>query len=212
MTDAPAASQGQRRLSRRAAALAARAALRVALLLRGCTTAGGLVVPCRGRARGRRECAAQGALLPCSHCDCLSTQGRIKAAFRYSLSTSTCPAPSTSGPILWRSSLKNTIYDVLKAREGWQESESEDTWDFFWADKGCALSDIVLAACVMSHEPACACMRAARAAARCMGPHEAHMNTWFQPPHTLTAGSTTSSTRCTCQTGSASTTSQTTTS
>lgn len=43
---------------------------------------------------------------------------------------------TTRGLILWRSSLKNTIYDVLKAREGWQESESDTDWDFFWADKG----------------------------------------------------------------------------
>jgi hypothetical protein len=46
--------------------------------------------------------------------------------------------PPPSGPILWRSSLKNTIYDVLKARDGWQETESDTEWDFFWADKGCA--------------------------------------------------------------------------
>jgi len=43
------------------------------------------------------------------------------------------------GPILWRSSLRNTIYDVLKAREGWQEIESDTDWDFFWADKGCVV-------------------------------------------------------------------------
>ncbi|KAI8464205.1 MAG: tubulin tyrosine ligase-like family, member 9 [Monoraphidium minutum] len=46
------------------------------------------------------------------------------------------PRPRPPGPILWRSSLKNTIYDVLKGREGWQETESETEWDFFWADKG----------------------------------------------------------------------------
>jgi hypothetical protein len=47
-------------------------------------------------------------------------------------------ATASRGPILWRSSLKNTIYDVLKARRGWQETESESEWDFFWADKGWA--------------------------------------------------------------------------
>ena len=65
-----------------------------------------------------------------------------------------------SGPILWRSLLKNTIYDVLKARPGWQEARDDGAaaaaaaapagggggggggaqqpqqWDFFWADKG----------------------------------------------------------------------------
>jgi hypothetical protein len=45
--------------------------------------------------------------------------------------------PPHSGPILWRSSLKNTIFDVLRARKGWQESEPDGDWDFFWADKGC---------------------------------------------------------------------------
>jgi hypothetical protein len=40
------------------------------------------------------------------------------------------------GPIVWRSSLKNTIYDVLKARKDWVETEHETEWDFFWADKG----------------------------------------------------------------------------
>lgn len=37
---------------------------------------------------------------------------------------------------MWRSSLKNTIYDVLKARKDWVETEHETEWDFFWADKG----------------------------------------------------------------------------
>lgn len=46
-----------------------------------------------------------------------------------------CPA-FFRGPIVWRSSLKNTIYDVLKARKDWVETEHETEWDFFWADKG----------------------------------------------------------------------------
>lgn len=41
-----------------------------------------------------------------------------------------------TGPIRWRSSLKNTIYDVLKSRKGWLETDNEAEWDFFWADKG----------------------------------------------------------------------------
>lgn len=40
------------------------------------------------------------------------------------------------GPIKWRSSLKNTIYDVLESKKEWVETESETDWDFFWADKG----------------------------------------------------------------------------
>ena len=39
---------------------------------------------------------------------------------------------------MWRSSLKNTIYDVLKARDGWREAQEGADWEFFWADKGCA--------------------------------------------------------------------------
>lgn len=43
---------------------------------------------------------------------------------------------SRRGPIKWRSSLKNTIYDVLQSKTEWVETESETDWDFFWADKG----------------------------------------------------------------------------
>lgn len=32
--------------------------------------------------------------------------------------------------------MKNTIYDVLKARPGWVETEHPTEWDFNWADKG----------------------------------------------------------------------------
>ncbi|KAF8063863.1 Ttll9 [Scenedesmus sp. PABB004] len=49
----------------------------------------------------------------------------------------TAAAAARRGPIVWRSSLKNTVYDVLRARPGWQETEHETAWDFFWADKGC---------------------------------------------------------------------------
>ena len=41
-----------------------------------------------------------------------------------------------SGPIKWRSTLKNTIYEVLQSKKDWQETEHETDWDFFWADKG----------------------------------------------------------------------------
>uniref|UniRef100_A0A7S0WWM7 Tubulin--tyrosine ligase-like protein 9 n=1 Tax=Chlamydomonas leiostraca TaxID=1034604 RepID=A0A7S0WWM7_9CHLO len=40
------------------------------------------------------------------------------------------------GPIRWRSSLRNTIYDVLQSKKEWVETENETEWDFFWADKG----------------------------------------------------------------------------
>jgi hypothetical protein len=42
-----------------------------------------------------------------------------------------------SGPVRWRSALRNTIYDVLLSKKDWVETESETEWDFFWADKGC---------------------------------------------------------------------------
>eukprot|EP00164_Ancoracysta_twista_P000760 GFYU01001001.1.p1 GENE.GFYU01001001.1~~GFYU01001001.1.p1 ORF type:complete len:410 (+),score=100.27 GFYU01001001.1:106-1335(+) len=40
-----------------------------------------------------------------------------------------------SGTIRFRTSLKNTIYDVLKARN-WKETDSDTDWDFNWADTG----------------------------------------------------------------------------
>uniref|UniRef100_A0A383W9P9 Tubulin--tyrosine ligase-like protein 9 n=1 Tax=Tetradesmus obliquus TaxID=3088 RepID=A0A383W9P9_TETOB len=52
------------------------------------------------------------------------------------MSSSRQPNSRPPGPIVWRSSLKNTIYDVLKARKDWVETEHETEWDFFWADKG----------------------------------------------------------------------------
>jgi tubulin polyglutamylase TTLL9 len=38
--------------------------------------------------------------------------------------------------VLFRVGLRNTIYDTLHAREGWQETTADDEWDFFWADVG----------------------------------------------------------------------------
>jgi len=35
--------------------------------------------------------------------------------------------------ILFRTSFHNTVYDVLKDREGWRETDSEFDWDFNWA-------------------------------------------------------------------------------
>ncbi|ESO85064.1 hypothetical protein LOTGIDRAFT_221527 [Lottia gigantea] len=37
--------------------------------------------------------------------------------------------------IYFRTSLQNTILDVLKSRPGWQEAPSETEWDFFWCDR-----------------------------------------------------------------------------
>jgi hypothetical protein len=54
---------------------------------------------------------------------------------RSSRSQPPLPAPC-SGPIRWRSSLKNTIYDVLRSKKEWQETDHPTEWDFFWADKG----------------------------------------------------------------------------
>lgn len=44
--------------------------------------------------------------------------------------------PASLGPIRWRSALHNTIYDVLRSKKDWVETEDERDWDFFWADKG----------------------------------------------------------------------------
>lgn len=44
--------------------------------------------------------------------------------------------PASLGPIRWRSSLHNTIWDVCKSKKEWVETEDEKDWDFFWADKG----------------------------------------------------------------------------
>ena len=37
---------------------------------------------------------------------------------------------------MFRTSLHNTIYDVLSARHGWEETDSDTDWDFNWADVG----------------------------------------------------------------------------
>lgn len=44
--------------------------------------------------------------------------------------------PRPAGPIVWRCSLSNTIYDVLKARPGWVETDHPTEWSFNWADRG----------------------------------------------------------------------------
>ena len=37
-------------------------------------------------------------------------------------------------PIRFRTSFRNTIYDVMKGR-GWVESDSDVDWDFQWAER-----------------------------------------------------------------------------
>lgn len=80
------------------------------------------------------------------------------------------PLHARRGPITWRSSLKNTIYDVLKARPGWVETESEAGWDFFWADKGCVrarLHVVCSSSMTMPLAAAAACSQNAGSTAAC---------------------------------------------
>ena len=43
--------------------------------------------------------------------------------------------PGTNIPFRFRTSLRNTVLDVLRSR-GWKETDSETDWDFHWADVG----------------------------------------------------------------------------
>ena len=38
--------------------------------------------------------------------------------------------------VLFRTGFRNTIYDVLKSKYGWKETDSDTDWDFIWADVG----------------------------------------------------------------------------
>lgn len=38
--------------------------------------------------------------------------------------------------IRFRTSLRNTVLDVLEAQRGWLETDSEFDWDLHWADVG----------------------------------------------------------------------------
>jgi hypothetical protein len=38
--------------------------------------------------------------------------------------------------IIFRTSLRNTVLDVLENQDGWAETDSEHDWDFYWADVG----------------------------------------------------------------------------
>ena len=58
----------------------------------------------------------------------------------FSTSTVTRKRSSSNGEdqpvVVYRTSLHNTISDVLSSRPGWQETDSDTDWDFNWADVG----------------------------------------------------------------------------
>jgi len=56
-----------------------------------------------------------------------------------------------SNVVRFRTSFKNTIYDVMKSR-GWKENETD--WDFHWADR-CWMSDGFDEAALESHQRVC---------------------------------------------------------
>lgn len=43
------------------------------------------------------------------------------------------PVLGPPNPVRFRTSLRNTVLDVMRSR-GWKETDSETEWDFFWAD------------------------------------------------------------------------------
>ncbi|GLD93370.1 hypothetical protein PINS_up001962 [Pythium insidiosum] len=47
--------------------------------------------------------------------------------------TATAPNTSTSAPIKFKTTFRNTIYDTM-LRRGWKETTDND-WDFYWADR-----------------------------------------------------------------------------
>lgn len=38
--------------------------------------------------------------------------------------------------VIFRTSLRNTVYDEMSSLRGWQESEDDMDWDINWADVG----------------------------------------------------------------------------
>lgn len=38
--------------------------------------------------------------------------------------------------VYFKTSLRNTVYDVFQSKENWLESESDENWDINWADVG----------------------------------------------------------------------------
>ena len=74
---------------------------------------------------------------PCEHRVHGSAKQQQAQQAPYTTTLHGCRPPCMHrGPVRWRSSLRNTIYDVLLSKKEWVETESETEWDFFWADKG----------------------------------------------------------------------------
>lgn len=44
------------------------------------------------------------------------------------------PGRPGSGPIRFKTTFTNTIYEVMKMR-GWRETNSDSDWDFIWAER-----------------------------------------------------------------------------
>lgn len=44
------------------------------------------------------------------------------------------PGRPGSGPIRFKTTFTNTIYEVMKMR-GWRETNSDTDWDFIWAER-----------------------------------------------------------------------------
>lgn len=44
------------------------------------------------------------------------------------------PGRPGSGPIRFKTTFTNTIYEVMKMR-GWKETNSDSDWDFIWAER-----------------------------------------------------------------------------
>ena len=45
--------------------------------------------------------------------------------------------------VLFRTSLHNTVFDVLRSRPGWRETDSDTDWDINWADTGMLYTPMV---------------------------------------------------------------------
>lgn len=44
-------------------------------------------------------------------------------------------ATSRDRPILFKTSFRNTIYHVMRDRDGWKYTEADMEWDFHWAER-----------------------------------------------------------------------------
>ena len=44
------------------------------------------------------------------------------------------PGRPGSGPIRFKTTFTNTIYEAMK-RRGWRETNSDSDWDFIWAER-----------------------------------------------------------------------------